>query len=95
MALVALAATGFATDVYEVVGLSYFQKAIPEGIFGRFYSLILQTLRAGGPLGALAGPALQASYGIAVALVVLAAPVAILALLLAAMARCWHAAGEA
>ena len=81
MALVAIAAlvvAGFATDFYEVVGLTYFQGAIPDAVYGRFFSVFLLALerrrlgggarrsgrwRAGVGNGGLAGRSGGASAG--------------------------------
>ncbi|MFT4037346.1 MAG: MFS transporter [Thermomicrobiales bacterium] len=82
-ALVALAIAGFATDYYEVVGLAYFQEAIPGQIYGRFFSLFLLALSAGGMAGALVAPQLEARLGLTATLGVLAAPAAALAVLFA------------
>jgi predicted MFS family arabinose efflux permease len=85
--LVALVIAGFATDFYEVAGLTYFQNSIPDPVYARFYSVFLLALSAGALIGALAGPALERILGVGMSLVVLAAPSLALALVLAAMAR--------
>jgi hypothetical protein len=90
--LVALVIAGFATDFYEVTGLTYFQNSIPDPVYARFYSVFLLALSAGALIGALAGPALERILGQGMSLVVLAAPSLALALVLAAMSRNWHAA---
>jgi len=87
--LVALVIAGFATDFYEVAGLTYFQNSIPDPVYARFYSVFLLALSAGALIGALAGPALERILGQGMSLVVLAAPSLALALVLAAMARIW------
>ena len=87
--LVALVIAGFATDFYEVAGLTYFQNAIPDPVYARFYSVFLLALSAGALIGALAGPALERILGAGMSLVVLAAPSLALALVLAAMSRNW------
>jgi MFS family permease len=85
--LVALVIAGFASDFYEVTGLTYFQNSIPDAVYGRFYSVFLLALSAGALIGALAGPALERVLGVGMSLVVLAAPCLALALVLAAMSR--------
>ncbi len=87
--LVALVIAGFATDFYEVTGLTYFQNSIPDPVYARFYSAFLLALSAGALIGALAGPALEQILGPGMSLVVLAAPSLALALVLAAMSRIW------
>jgi MFS family permease len=87
--VVALVIAGFATDFYEVAGLTYFQNSIPDPVYARFYSVFLLALSAGALIGALAGPALERILGVGMSLVVLAAPSVALALVLAAMSRIW------
>ncbi|MBW3633171.1 MAG: MFS transporter, partial [Chloroflexi bacterium] len=41
LSVVALVIAGFATDFCEVVGLTYFQEAIPDAMYGRFYSVFV------------------------------------------------------
>jgi hypothetical protein len=85
--VVALVIAGFATDFYEVAGLTYFQNSIPDPVYARFYSVFLLALSAGALIGALAGPVLERILGVGISLAVLAAPSLALALVLAAMAR--------
>jgi predicted MFS family arabinose efflux permease len=92
-AFVALVIAGFATDFYEVVGLTYFQDAIPDALYARFISVFHLALSAGGLIGALVGPVLEQSVGVGTSLLLLAAPSLILALALGAMSRIWRAAG--
>jgi MFS family permease len=94
VAIVALVVAGFATDFYEVVGLTHFQLAIPDDAFGRFFSIFLIALSAGGLVGALAGPVLEQRFGVGGSLIALAAPAAALAVLLAALSRLWQTAGR-
>ncbi len=89
VALVTLVIAGFATDFYEVVGLSYFQGSVPSGVYGRFFSVFLLALSAGALVGALAGPVLEQKLGLANTLTILAVPALALALLLMAMSRTW------
>ncbi len=91
LAIVALAIAGFSTDFYEVVGLTHFQQSIPDAVYGRFFSVFLIALSAGGLVGALAGPALEQLVGVGASLVTLAAPGIALALVLAYMSRLWRA----
>ena len=88
--LVALVIAGFASDFYEVAGLTYFQNAIPDLLYARFYSVFLLALSAGALIGALAGPALERILGVGVSLVVLAAPSLVLALALGSLSRSWR-----
>jgi predicted MFS family arabinose efflux permease len=92
LALAALVVAGFTTDFYEVAGLTYFQHAIPDGAYGRFISLFLLALSAGGLIGALAGPTLEQTLGVAASLSALAVPGVALALILAFMAKIWQSA---
>jgi MFS family permease len=85
-----LTIAGFATDFYEVVGLTYFQHAIPQGVYGRFFSVFLLALSAGGLIGALAGPALEQALGVAGALAALAAPAIALSALFVVMTKRWQ-----
>jgi predicted MFS family arabinose efflux permease len=93
LAIVALIFAGFATDFYEVVGLTYFQNAIPDAVYARFISVFYVALSAGGLIGALGGPALEQTLGVGTSLLVLAAPSFALALGLASMSRNWQVAG--
>ncbi len=90
-AIFALVVAGFATDFYEVVGLTYFQHSIPNMVYGRFFSIFLLALSAGGLVGALAGPTLEQLLGVGPSLVALSAPGVTLALILAFLAKSWHA----
>jgi MFS family permease len=90
VALVALAIAGFATDYYEVVGLAYFQDAIPGHVYGRFFSLFLLALSGGGLIGALAAPFLESRWGLTVTLGVLALPAGVLAVVFGVAARRWE-----
>jgi MFS family permease len=87
VAILALVIAGFATDFYEVVGLTYFQGSLPEGVFARFYSVFVLALSAGALVGAFAGPLGEESFGLPVTLVALAAPGFALAILLAIYSR--------
>jgi MFS family permease len=87
LAIVALIVAGFTSVFDEVVALTYFQHTLPEAVYGRFFSIFLMALTAGGLAGALAAPALEPIVGVAGALTILAAPVIALALLLAHASR--------
>jgi predicted MFS family arabinose efflux permease len=89
IALLALVIAGFATDFYEVVGLTHFQGSVPDAVYGRLFSVFLIALSAGALVGALAGPVLEQSFGLETALIVLATPALALALLLMVMSRTW------
>lgn len=89
----ALVIAGFATDFYEVVGLTYFQNAIPDALYARFLSVFYVALSAGGLIGALGGPALERMLGVGTSLLVLAAPSLVLALVLGSISRYWRVAG--
>ena len=86
-AVVALIIAGFATDFYEVVGLTYFQESLPDELFARFYSLFLLALSAGALIGAFAGPLLEQLANLPITLVALAAPALGLAIALAIDSR--------
>jgi predicted MFS family arabinose efflux permease len=91
VAIVALVIAGFATDFYEVVGLTYFQNSIPDAVYARFISVFYVALNAGGLVGALAGPVLERVLGTRTSLVALAVPSLALALVLASRSRNWQA----
>lgn len=90
LALLFLAIAGFATDFYEVVGLSYFQHAIPEEVYGRFFSVFLLALSTGGLIGALAAPMLEPRIGAERTVIALALPSIVLALLFSLKSRFWR-----
>ncbi len=92
LAIAALIVAGFMTDFYEVVGLAYFQQSMPDVVYGRFFSVFLMALSAGGLVGALAGPMLEGLLGVKISLVVLAAPGLAFALVFAYLSRHWLAA---
>lgn len=87
VAIICLVIAGFATDFYEVVGLSFFQQAIPEDVYGRFFSVFLIALSAGGLIGALAAPILEPRVGVEQTLIALALPSIILAMLFSLKSR--------
>ncbi|MBA2755674.1 MAG: MFS transporter [Chloroflexia bacterium] len=79
LALGGLIVFGLIADLEEVSALTYFQHALPEAVFGRFFSLFLMATGAGGVIGSLGGPALAEVIGIGTALAVLAVPVLVVA----------------
>lgn len=81
VALIALTVAGFTTNFHEVAAISYFQHRLPASLFGRFFSLFLIALSAGGLIGALLGPTLERQIGVAGALLSLALPGVVLALI--------------
>ena len=89
LAIAALIVAGFATDFYEVVGLTYFQGAVPDALYARFFSVFLLALSAGGLVGALAGPTLAQRLGVEAALTILATPGLALSLVLAYRSKGW------
>jgi predicted MFS family arabinose efflux permease len=93
LAIVALVIAGFATDFYEVVGLTYFQNSIPDAVYARFISVFHLALSAGGLIGALGGPALEQMLGVGMSLLVLALPSLVFALVLAFTSRIGPVAG--
>jgi hypothetical protein len=90
LSVIALVIAGFATDFYEVVGLTYFQGAIPDAVYARFFSVFLLALSAGGLVGAVAGPVLERVLGVGMSLVILALPSLVLASALGAMSKNWR-----
>jgi MFS family permease len=94
VAFATLVIAGFATDFYEVVGLTYFQDSIPDAVYARFLSVFYVALSAGGLVGALGGPALEQLFGVGPSLLALAIPSLVLALGLGSMSRYWQVAGR-
>jgi predicted MFS family arabinose efflux permease len=94
VAFAALVIAGFATDFYEVVGLTYFQNTIPDALYARFLSVFFLALSAGGLVGALGGPALERMLGVGTSLLVLAVPSVVLALVLGSVSRYWRGVGR-
>lgn len=83
LAVVALIAFGLTGDLEEVAALTYFQNKLPEGLYGRFFSLFLIAAGAGGLIGPLLGTLMAEAWGTGTALVVLAVPALALAILFA------------
>jgi len=84
IALVTLAIAGLATNVYEVLGLTFFQHRLPADRYGRFLSILILALGIGGIIGALAAPVLESWLGVGAAIGLLSLPGVLLALLLLA-----------
>ncbi len=74
LALIALVAAGLTTNVYEVLGLTFFQNQLPEAVYGRFMAIFLVALSGGGLTGALVGPLLDQVLSVGAALIILATP---------------------
>jgi MFS family permease len=92
--LLALALAGLATNVYEVLGLTYFQHRLPTRLYGRFMSLFLLALGIGGIVGALAGPLVERSSSVRAAVAAIALPGVLLALVLLARVTTRPATGS-
>ena len=82
LAFGALLLFGMIGDLEEISALTYFQHALPEAVFGRFFSLFLMATGAGGLIGSLGVPALAEAIGTGLALTVLAVPMLVLAAIL-------------
>ncbi len=78
-ALAGLLAAGVLAELAEVPALTYFQNQLPDGTYGRFYSVVLTASAAGGLTGALLGPLLERAVGPSLALALLAGLVGIVA----------------
>jgi MFS family permease len=74
VALAALVLTGLASQISDVAGTTFFQNALPEAIYGRFFSMFLLALSIGGLTGSLLGPLLQRSLSTGSTLAVLFVP---------------------
>lgn len=84
VAIGTLVIAGLATNVYEVLALTYFQHRLPAVRYGRFMSIFILALGIGGIVGALAAPLLATVMRAGWALAVLALPGVGLALALLA-----------
>ena len=87
VALVALAVAGLATNVYEVIGLTYFQHRLPADRYGRFLSIFILALGVGGMIGALAAPGLESVLSVGGAIGLLSVPGVLFALVLLVRSR--------
>jgi hypothetical protein len=86
LACAALLLTGLVGPLEEIASTTAFQNTLPDGVYGRVFSLFLWTGAAGGLLGGLAGPALAELVGAGQSLLLLAIPDVLLALLFAVAA---------
>jgi hypothetical protein len=77
LALSALTGAGLTTNVYEVLGMTFFQHRLPAEVYGRFMAIFLLALGGGGLIGALAGPLLNQVLSVGASLSILAAPAVI------------------
>jgi cyanate permease len=80
--MLALAVAGLATNIYEVLGLTYFQHRLPADRYGRFLSIFILALGIGGIIGALAAPLLESWLSVGTAIGLLSLPGVVLALVL-------------
>lgn len=71
---------GVIGNIEEIASLTYFQNKLPEGIYGRFFSVFMMATAIGGLIGALAGPLLSEWVNTPVAFIALAIPCMILGL---------------
>jgi MFS family permease len=82
LALGALIVTGFASQISDVAGTTFFQNNLPEAIYGRFFSLFILALSVGGLTGSLLGPILQRSMSTGSALMLLFIPAIVTSIML-------------
>jgi hypothetical protein len=73
-------------QVEEIAGLTGFQNQLPEGVYGRVFSLFLVAGAAGSIAGGVIGPALAETLGTGQSLAVLGMPGVVLALVFAVTA---------
>lgn len=83
LALGALIVTGFASQLSDVAGSTFFQNNLPEAIYGRFFSLFMLALSVGGLIGSFLGPLLSREMSTGETLAVLFIPAIITSVLLA------------
>lgn len=83
LALPALVLFGMVGDLQEIAGFTYFQQKLPDGVFGRFISLVMMATGAGGLTGSLAGPLLAEVLDIGQVILVPALPTVVLGSMLA------------
>ena len=83
LALPALILFGMVGDLQEIAGFTYFQHKLPDGVFGRFISLVMMAIGAGSLIGSLAGPLLAEVLDIGQVILLLALPTMVLGSILA------------
>jgi MFS family permease len=74
VAFAALALSGIVGPLEEIASITAFQNLLPEGVFGRAFSLFLMAGAAGGLLGGIVGPLLTEAVGVGASLAFLAVP---------------------
>jgi hypothetical protein len=89
----ALFVTGITAELSEVPAFTYFQNRLPDEIYGRFFSLFLTAIAAGGLIGALGGPLLERHISEGMTLILLATPGVLMAVKLALVAWSWDPGG--
>jgi MFS family permease len=89
----ALFVTGITAELSEVPAFTFFQHRLPEEIYGRFFSLFLTAIAAGGLIGALGGPLLERHISEGATLILLATPGFLMAVKMALVAWSWDSGG--
>lgn len=74
LAFALLIFVGMLGEIEEIPAITYFQNALPEAIFGRFFSLFMMATVSGGLVGSLLAPYLADRYSTVFALTVLGIP---------------------
>lgn len=83
LALAFLVLVGLLAEIEEIPAITYFQNSLPEGIYGRFFSLFMMATIVGGLVGSLLAPFLADRYSTAFALTALGVPMVFFGLVLA------------
>jgi MFS family permease len=83
LALGALIVTGFASQLSDVAGSTFFQNNLPEAVYGRFFSLFMLALSVGGLIGSFLGPLLRREMSTGASLAILFIPAIVTSVLLA------------
>lgn len=83
LALALLVLVGLLAEIEEIPAITYFQNSLPEGIYGRFFSLFMMATIVGGLVGSLLAPFLADRYSTAFALTALGVPMVFFGLVLA------------
>lgn len=78
LAMPLLIVVGMIGDIEEVASMTYFQNRLPEGVYGRFFSIFMMCAAIGGLGGSLLGPILAERFSTTIAFSILAIPVIIL-----------------